>query len=505
MRRLNPVISGLLCGLLAAACAAGEPQTSAEQDEAALFLWSLNTTSQEARQHVADGMREWDMERGPEAYEHFQRAIAADPDLALAHLFAAGSAQSQQDVRAHLDHAVERAQGAGEVGRLIIEIVRKNVENDAEGALEAARRLVEIDGDNPRSWILLADMHNALAHREEAREAVDRALELQPGFAFAHMWLAWSYSVFEPLDLAQAEAHARHAVELAPNEVTPHDYLGDALRQQGRLEEAAQAYTAGAELDPTNALMIQQRGHVNTFLGRFAEARADYDAAAALEPHGNRKATFLVYSPLVNVYEGRPAPAISELEAVYAAVDGMGIPDPVAVKTFVTVQQFEIARHHRMLPEARAAAARLTELNQQRIAAIGTDDVRRIAEGFIALDAGRVAALAGDYALARQKAAEFVRIREPERNPNRNQPAHELLGTVALMQERYEDALREFDLSDPNNTRVAYQRGLALEALGRTAEAREAYERVSQTYLNNIEVAVTRGDALRKLQTLAGS
>lgn len=505
MKRLMPVVGGLFCGLLMAACAAGEPQADADQDEAALFLWSLNTASAEARMHVADGIREWDMERAPEAHEHFQRAIAADPNLALAHLFASGSAQSQQEGRAHLARAVELAPSAGDAGRLVIEIIEKNIENDAEAALDLARRLVEVDGANPRSWILLADMHNALAQREEARAAVHHALELQPRFAFTHLWLAWSYAVFEPLDLDQAEAHARHAVALVPNEVLPHDYLGDALRQQGRLEEAAQAYTVGAELDPTSALMIQQRGHVNTFLGRYAEARADYDAAVALEPPGNRKATFQVYSPLVHVYEGRPVPAISELDRVFEAIDGMGIPDPDGRKTFVAVQQFEIARHYRLLPEARTAAARLTELNRKRIADLGTDDVRRMSEGWIALDAGRVAALAGDYALAEQKAAEFMRIREPERNPNRNRPAHELLGTVALLQNRYEDALRELELSDPNNTYVMYQRGLALEALGRTAEARAAYEKVTQTYLNNVEVAVTRGDALRRLERLSGT
>jgi tetratricopeptide (TPR) repeat protein len=504
MKRLVPV-GGLLCGLLLVACAAGEPQTNADQDEAALFLWHLNTGSAEARLHVADGIREWDMERTPEAYEHFQRAIAADPNLALAHLFASGSAQSQQESRAHLAHAVELAPRAGDVGRLVIQIIQKNIENDAEAALELARQLVEIDGENPRSWIVLADMHNALAHRQEARAAVHHALELQPRFAFAHLWLAWSYGVWEPLDLDQAEAHARNAIALVPNEVTPYDYLGDALRQQGRLEEAAQAYTAGAELDPTSALMVQQRGHVNTFLGRYAEARADYDAAVALEPHGNRKARFLVYSPFVNVYEGRPAPSMSELDRVYDVIDGMGIPDTDGVKAFVAIQQFEISRHFRMLPEARAAAARLTELNRKRIAELGTEDVRRIGESWIALDAGRVAALVGDYALAEQKAAEFMRIREPERNPNRNQPAHQLIGTVRLLQNRYEDALREFELSDPNNTYVTYQRGLALEALGRTAEARAMYEKVTQTYMNNVEVAVTRADALRRLELLSGT
>jgi tetratricopeptide (TPR) repeat protein len=504
MRRLMPV-GGLLCGLLLVACAAGEPQTNAEQDEAALFLWSLNTASAEARQHVADGMREWDMERAPEAYEHFQRAIAADPNLALAHLFASGAAQSQQESRAHLAHAVELAPGAGDVGRLVIESIQKNIENDAEAALELARQLVEIDGENPRSWILLADMHNALAHRQEARASVHHALELQPRFAFAHLWLAWSYAVFEPLDLDQAEAHARQAIALVPNEVLPHDYLGDALRQQGRLEEAAQAYTVGAELDPTSAMMIQQRGHVNTFLGRYAEARADYDAAVALHPPGNRKGTFQVYSPFVNVYESRPVEAMSELDRVYEAIDGMGVPDPDALKAFVTTGQFEIARHFRLLPEARKAAARLTELNRKRIADLGTEDVRRMSEGWIALDAGRVAALAGDYALAEQKAAEFMRIREPERNPNRNQPAHQLIGTVRLLQNRYEDALREFELSDPNSTYVTYQRGLALEALGRTAEARAMYEKVTRTYMNNGEVAVTRADALRRLELLSGT
>jgi tetratricopeptide (TPR) repeat protein len=500
MKLLKPIAGSMLCMLLVAACGAGTRQDLSTQAEAGMFLWPLNTSSEEARQYFIDGTREFDFERRPEAYEHFKRAIAADPEFALAHVMAYLAAQSAQQGTTHLAAAVELAPQASALDQLIIEIYRKAEARDDEGGLASARRLVEMDATNPRSWLMQADMHNRLGQQLEARAAARTAIDLQPDFAYAHLWQAWLMTVFAPFDLETAEAHARQAVTLAPNEVLPYDFLGDALRQQGRLEEAATAYTQGAELDPTAGLMIQQRGQANTFLGRFAEARADFDASIVSQT-GNRRATMGVYRAFVHLYEDNPEAALEELEAQYQGVDALGIPAPLEAKAFIALQQRLIALHHGLLPQARRAVAYMEEVGRATIAAGVTEEQRRGIESATAFEAGVLAAYEGRYQVAEQKAAEYVRIRESERTAGKEWAAHDLRGTVALLQGRHEDALAHFAQADPYSIYVQYRRGIALEALGRTAEARAAFEVVTQVYFNNVEVAVTRNEALRKLKS----
>ncbi len=503
MKRIPLIATLVMLPPTLVACAADEPRTEIIRAEADLALWPLSTTSDEARQYFADGFREWDMERDVEAYEHFQRAIAADPALALAELGASGTAQEFSISRAHLARAVELAPQAGEVERILIAIVQSAVNGDNERALELGKQLVEADSTNARSWLTLAERYEAVGQREEARSAARRATEIQPRFAPARIFLAFSYSQLQPRDLALAEEHARRAVEAEPDEPATHDYLGDALRAQGRLEEAADEYTRAAELDPTKGAALQQRGHVNTFLGRYAEARADYDAAVELAT-GNAKAGLGMYRALVHIYEGDPRGAVEELEEQYQAIDGMDIPDPTALKAVIAVNQRTIAQHAGLLADARRAVKRLAELNRDAAERVGTEDVRRWAESMTAFDAGYLAVYEGDYETAREKAREFMRIRAPERNPNANRPAHFLLGMAAFFQDRPAEAVEQFEQASPDNGFATYHKALALEQLGRTDDAREAFRTVAETYFNNAEIAVTRQSAIEKLKQLDG-
>lgn len=498
----HPIL-GCLTVALVSACVAAGPQDEAARAEASLSLWPLTTSSDEARQRVTDGVREADMNRVEEAYENFERAIAADPNAAMPHLYSATVAFGVATVEAtyaHLEQAAKLSDHASEVEKLIIQSIKKGFDNDDSGALTIAQQLVKIDSENPRSWLLLAGRHGALQQRADERAAVDKAIELAPGFALAYITQSISYTNSEPRDLAKAEANARKAVELEPNEPDVHDILGDALRAQGKLEEAAQAYTRAAELDPTKGDGLQQRGHVQTFLGRYAEARADYDAAVALAV-GNRKPVLWVYRAFVNLYEGNARAAVEELEQIYNAMDGIEMADPTGIKIFVVSQQAAVALHNHMIPEAERATGRLVQLKSQL--KVNSEEFRRAVRSQIALDQGYLAWTKADYATARQKAAEYMKIREPDSNPTRNRSAHELLGMIALEEGRHADAVSEFEQGSPDDIYMDYHHALALEGAGRGAEAQKLYEKIANYYFNPVGMGLVRKDALAKVKNPA--
>jgi TolB-like protein/Flp pilus assembly protein TadD len=89
--------------------------------------------------------------------------------------------------------------------------------------------------------------------KPKAREAAQRALQLNPRLAEAHAVLgnvAMSYD----WDLATAERELRRAIELSPNDPTPHEWYCHLLIVQGHNSEALAEAHHALDLDPVNPL-----------------------------------------------------------------------------------------------------------------------------------------------------------------------------------------------------------------------------------------------------------
>ncbi len=85
----------------------------------------------------------------------------------------------------------------------------------------------------------------------EARKAYERALELEPGHADAHVNLG--RLLHESGDPAAAEPHYAAALEARPDDATAAFNQGVALEDLGRLPEALLAYETAVRHDPENA------------------------------------------------------------------------------------------------------------------------------------------------------------------------------------------------------------------------------------------------------------
>lgn len=501
MKLIARVFGTALVPVVLGACGAAEPQNEAHRAGALPGGHLLTSTVEEARQYVADGQREWDFARQEEAYANFQQAIAADPKNAFAHLLAWGTAPNLETGQAHRRQALALAATANEYERLTIEAIDANSRGDNVRAQELAQQLVEKYADNARVWAFRSWTLFVAGERQEERAALQKAIEVDPTFTAGYMWLGESYTLNEPRDLARAEQLLQRALELEPREAHIHDLLADVFRLQGDLEKAAISYTRAAELDPTNGLPLQQRGHVNSFLGRFPEARADYDAAVALET-GMRRGGYAMYRSFVHLHEGNPRGAIDELEQLYAGIDAANVEDPDVAKLTVLSQVILIAQHEGMDDVHERAVQRRLTVRQARIARTEDRDLRRNDEQANLLDRGFLAAYSGDFGAAERAAAEFMKLTEAERSANKNWPAHDLLGTIALLRGDNAAAVEHFRQTSPDNQYAWWKQAVALERLGRIDEAREFYRRVAETPLNSAQLAITRKAAANKLRSL---
>ncbi len=89
--------------------------------------------------------------------------------------------------------------------------------------------------------------------------------------------------------LPEAEADYRRVLESTPRDTDVLSGLAVVLAREQRFEEALSVLTLAKSLDPQRTDVLLQRARVLRALGRNAEGRADFAAAAALEP-GNAEA-----------------------------------------------------------------------------------------------------------------------------------------------------------------------------------------------------------------------
>jgi len=472
------------------------PTYAAATGARAVTMLPMATGSAAARSHATLGQRALDLGHPAEAAEHFREAVEADTLFAFGWLGLANSSNSLEEFTGQLAKARRVAGMATRAEQLQVEVAQKQLDGDLAGAAAAAQRLVMLAPKNPRAYTLLATVQSAMGNETDARKTLNKAVTVSPNFAPAYIQLAYSYILNAPRMPSKADAPVRKAIALEPEQSLPYIVSGSANRATNQLEMARLAYTRAAQFDPKNALPLQQRGHVNTFLGDYDAARADYDAAIRLGQR-NEPVTYAVYRAFVPVYAGDARAAIAELEQVASRVDTMGVPDPIGGKIFALTSAALVATHVGALDEAQKAIEQRNALVRKQEQFAG-EEFKRAQEADIDFWEGLLAAKRGDYSEATAKAQAAMREVASLKNPRKNDQAHELLGLVALDQKKYAEAAAHFAQSNPNDMYVQYHRALALEGAGRTAEAKKIFADIARFNFNSAAVALVRADAKKR-------
>jgi len=467
--------------------------------DASMAMLPMASSSAAAKMHAMLGQRALDMNRPAEAAQHFQQALAADSTSAFAQLGAANAATSFAEYDAKLKAAARLAEHASPAERLQIDIARKSMVNDFAGAEASARELVSAEPKNPRSYIALSSVLDQMGKEIEARRALGRAIVIAPNFALAYRQLAYSYMTTQPIDPSRAGPYVTKLVALEPMEAQSFITQGSYYRATNQLPLARTAYTRAAQLDPTLALPLQQRGHAASFLGDYDAARADYDAAIKLGKQ-NEAGTYLVFRALVAAHAGNPKQAIAELDSIVARVDQMSLPDPLSAKIGALDAEVQIATQIGDFASASRAIAQRTPLAREQVAGASDESVKKIVDADIAYYDGLLAARQGDAATAQAKADEIRSILADIKDPQKDQRANAILGVLALEQKDFKAASGHLTAANPNDIYLMYEHALALDGAGRSAEAKALFKQISQFNFNGPTVPVARREAAKRLQ-----
>ncbi|MDX1482450.1 MAG: tetratricopeptide repeat protein, partial [Woeseiaceae bacterium] len=164
--------------------------------------------------------------------------------------------------------------------------------DSVQRALDYYRQAVEEDPGYGLAWAgiahaLVTSVATIEAGRESVRgpseEALGRALEYAPELSETQLALA-SYYGFLNRDYPNAQAAARHAIELDPNNAMAHMFLGLSLTQTEDFIEGRSMLRRARELDPLFPLMFANSANAAILAGEPREAIEHATQAIAIDP-----------------------------------------------------------------------------------------------------------------------------------------------------------------------------------------------------------------------------
>src|SRR6184192_2744677 len=282
------------------------------------------TVNPEAYELYLKGRFFWNKRSGADlrkAIDYFERAIAKDPNYALAYVGLADSylllsqyasaspRESLPPAKAALKKALalddSLAEAHASCGLLA------TLELDLHRALDELKRAVELKPNYATAHHWLALAHLTLAQFDSAISEAKRAIELDPLSLVINADTSWIY--FSARRYDEAEAQVRKTLEIGPQFFLARYYFGEVLQFKAHLSEAIAEFQKAFELnnDPYSLAMLGQayarngqRDEAQKILARLnEETKSHYVAPYALA--------------LVQIALGDKGRAIEELEHAY--------------------------------------------------------------------------------------------------------------------------------------------------------------------------------------------
>jgi TolB-like protein/Tfp pilus assembly protein PilF len=169
--------------------------------------------------------------------------------------------------------------------------------NNPENALNAQkyfREAVHLDPKFAISWALLSYvdargyislyLQPTISLKEEARQAAETALTLQPNLGEAFLAKGQYHYACEK-DYDTAVRYFEEARQLLPNSSQVPESLAYVARRKGQWDRADDYFNDAAELDPRNVSLLTQHGLLYVAVRRFPDALRKFDQVLEITPN----------------------------------------------------------------------------------------------------------------------------------------------------------------------------------------------------------------------------
>ncbi|QHN03973.1 tetratricopeptide repeat protein [Granulicella sp. WH15] len=212
----------------------------------------------------------------------FRTAIQEDPNFALPYSGLADSltllsfyeivspSEAMPEARSAALKAIELAPNLAEAHASLADI-HLHFDRDWEGADQEYRRAIQCNPGYALGYHWYANLLAAKGQHEAANIAIMHALEIDPVSLITQVWAGVTSHLAHRFD--DAIKYYQSALELDPNFTWAHMYMAQALEQKGRYSEALREFETTIRLAGGSSCVSAMKAHAHAVAGDKAAAR----------------------------------------------------------------------------------------------------------------------------------------------------------------------------------------------------------------------------------------
>lgn len=432
----------------------------------------ITTKSDDARKEFLQGRDLAEKLLAQDSLQHFDKALALDPDFASAELARANNSPTAKEFFDHLNKAVSLADKASDGEKFFILANQAGTNGDVTKQKDALDKLVTAYPNDERAQFALGNYYFGQQAYGPAIEHYKKATELAPNYSPAYNILGYAYRQQD--DFANAEQAFKKYVELIPNDPNPYDSYAELLLKMGKFDESIVQYRKALAIDPHFVPSHFGISADLTYMGKPQEAEAELGKMADQARNDGELRTAFFGMAVVAADGGKLEKALQQMDKEFAVAqkkdDGAAMAADLQAKGNILA---EMGKYDQATQQFDRSLKYIEESNlSQEI-----KDNARLLHHFnlTAMAIGKK-----DYAAAKTHAEEYRHGAEASKNPAQVKLAHELAGRIALAQKDYDKTIAELEQSNLQDPRNLYRLGQANDGKGDHAKAQEFYSNAAK-------------------------
>jgi tetratricopeptide (TPR) repeat protein len=427
----------------------------------------ITTKSEAARNEFLQGRDLSERLLAQDSLQHFDKAIALDPDFASAELARANASPTAKEFFDHQKKAMSLADKASDGEKLLILMNEAGANGDVVKQKEALDKLIAAYPNDERAQFAMGGYYFGQQEYAQAIEHNKKATELAPNYSPAYNILGYSYR--QAGDYASAELAFKKYIELIPNDPNPYDSYAELLLKEGKFDESVAQYRKALSLDPNfNPSRFGISADL-TYMGKPGDAEVDLQTMAERARNDGELRTALFGLAVVASDSGKFDKAQQAMDKEYAVAEKK---NDVASMAADLQAKGNIASAAQKYDDANRYFDRSFEMVQASSLSQEIKDNSKLLHHF---NLAAIAIGKKDYAAAKTHAEEFRQGSEASKNPVQVRQAHELAGRIALAEKNYDKAIAELQQANQQNPSNLCRLGQAYRGKGDSAKAQEYF------------------------------
>jgi len=433
---------------------------------------AITTKSNDARAEFLQGRDLSEKLLAQDSLQHFEKAIALDPDFATAELARANNSPTAKEFFEHLNKAVSLADKTSDGEKLFILANEAGANGDVVKQKAALDKLVAEYPNDERAHFNLGNYYFGQQDFDLAIEQYKKATELAPNYSPAYNILGYAYR--QQGDYLDAEKAFTKYIALIPNDPNPYDSYAELLLKMGRFDDSIAQYRKALSIDPH---FVPSHFGISAdlmYMGKPAQADEELQQMANQARNDGELRTALFGMAVVAADSGKFDQAAQQLDKEFAVAEKKN--DVAAMAADLQVKGNILAQTPN-LDQAKQQFDRSLQLIEGSSLSQEIKDNAKLVHHFnlAGLDITKK-----DYAAAQRETEEFRQGAALTKNPAQLKQAHELEGRIALAEKDYDKAIAELQQANQQDPRNLYRLSQAYQGKGDSAKATELCTKAAQ-------------------------